>query len=89
MWKEALVYLDDVLVFSNFLEEHKKRIENLFLRIQKSGLKVNPDKCKFLVSELKFLGHIINDKGIKTDETKVASIKNFKKPNCVKHLRSF
>ena len=89
MWKEALVYLDDILIFSNTLGDHKIRLEKLFNRIQKSGLKINPDKCNFLVSELKFLGHIINDKGIKTDNSKIDSIKNFKKPNCIKHLRSF
>jgi len=89
MWKEALVYLDDILVFSKNLKEHKERIEKIFLRIQKSELKINPDKCKFPVSELKFLGHILNKEGIETDNSKIDAINNFEKPRCIKHLRSF
>ena len=89
MWKEALVYLDDILIFSKTIEEHKIRIEKLFKRIDASGLKVNPEKCKFLVPELKFLGHIISNYGIKTDMSKIDAIKEFKTPTCIKHLRSF
>ena len=89
MWNEALVYLDDILIFSSTIEEHIIRINNLFGRIRKAGLKIKPEKCKFLVRELKFLGHVINEKGIKTDNSKIESIQNAKQPNCVKHIRSF
>ena len=88
-WRESLVYLDDILVFSKTLEDHIRILEKLFTRISGAGLKLNPDKCKFLVPEIKFLGHIINSEGIKTDMDKIDVIKKFERPKCVKHVRSF
>jgi RNase H-like domain found in reverse transcriptase/Reverse transcriptase (RNA-dependent DNA polymerase)/Integrase core domain/Integrase zinc binding domain len=89
IWKECLVYLDDILIFSKTLEEHVNRVEKLFYKIANAGLKINPDKCKFLLPEVKFLGHIINAEGIRTDDSKIEAIKNFERPKCVKHVRSF
>ena len=89
LWKEAVVYLDDILIFGKNKEEHLERVENVLQRIKQSGLKVNPEKCIFLKNETKFLGHIINSDGIQTDKEKLIAIKNFDRPKCIKNLRSF
>jgi len=89
IWKESLVYLDDILVFSKTIEDHIRILDKLLGRIANAGLRLNPDKCKFFVSEIKFLGHIINTEGIKTDMEKIETIRKFEKPRCVKHVRSF
>ena len=47
-WKEAIVYLDDLLIFSSNIPEHYKRIKNVLKRIKESGLKISPSKCNFL-----------------------------------------
>ena len=88
-WKEAVVYLDDILIFAKDKEEHLKRIEHVFSKIKQSGLRINPDKCHFLVEKTKFLGYVISRDGIETDQTKIDAISKFQNPSCVKHLRSF
>jgi len=88
-WKEAVVYLDDILIFSNSLKEHYKRIENVFEKIKEAGLKINPSKCHFLKEEIRFLGHQINANGIQTEKSKIEAIEKFESPKCVKKLRSF
>ena len=47
------------------------------------------EKCFFLKEETKFLGHIINKEGIRTDDNKIEAIKQYDRPNCIKKLRSF
>jgi len=89
LWKVAVVYLDDILIFADTKEEHLKRIEMVLERIKYAGLKVNPEKCLFLKIETKFLGHIINGNGIRTDDNKIESIRGFERPKCIKKLRSF
>ena len=89
LWKIAIVYLDDILIFSKSKEEHISRINEVLSKVKEAGLKINPEKCSFLKNETKFLGHIINGEGIKVDETKIEAIKRFQRPKCLKQLRSF
>jgi len=84
LWKEALVYLDDILIFSETEAQHLDRLDKLFSKIQAAGLRINPEKCKLFQTELKFLGHIVNRDGIKTDPEKIRAIQDFEKPNCIK-----
>ena len=83
------VYLDDILVFSNSKDEHYRKLSEVLDKIEKAGLKINPGKCHFLKEEIKFLGHIVNRKGVKTDPAKTEAIQLFERPKCVKNLRSF
>ena len=89
LWKIAIVYLDDILIFSKDKDDHINRINEVLGRIKDAGLKINPEKCKFLAKETKFLGHIINSEGVKVDEAKIEAIKAFQRPKCLKQLRSF
>ena len=88
-WKEAIVYLDDILIFAKDEKEHKERLEKVFQRIKEAGLKISQEKCHFKKKEIKFLGHIINKNGIRTDNEKIRAMQEFEKPKCVKRLRSF
>ena len=53
----ALIYLDDVIVFSRTEEDHLVRLRAVFERFQEHGLKLKPSKCHFLWKEITFLGH--------------------------------
>ena len=88
-WKEAVVYLDDILVFAKNKEEHMQRIKHVLEKIKEAGLRINPEKCQFLTERTKFLGYIVSKNGIETDQTKIDAIKKFQNPSCIKHLRSF
>ena len=63
--KICVVYLDDIIIFSHSYEEHLQHLDAVFERIKQHGLKLNPSKCKFFQRRLKYLGHIISEKGIK------------------------
>ena len=89
LWKTAIVYLDDILIFSTNQDEHLCHVSEVLNKIKEAGLKINPEKCQFLKKETKFLGHIINREGIKVDNVKIEAIKNFQRPRCLKQLRSF
>ena len=87
--KYALVYLDDVIIFSKSIEEHIQHIEAVFELLRKVGLKIKLSKCTFLQREVEYLGHIVTEKGIGPDPKKLLSIKNYPTPKNSDELRSF
>ena len=84
-----LVFLDDVLVYSDSILEHVNRLDRVFAKLQLHGLKLKPSKCEFLKDHVRYLGHVVSKDGVATDERKVECVKNWKVPICVKDLRSF
>ena len=76
LWKYTMVYIDDINVYSSTWEDHLKHLEEVFKRLRKAGLKINPDKCHFGTQELQFLGYIVGINGIKPDESKIEKVKN-------------
>jgi len=87
--KGALMYLDDILVYSNGKAEHVRILVKVLEKIEKEGLRVNPEKCHLLRREVKYLGHVIDKDGVRADPLKLEALKTFVNPNCVKNLRSF
>ena len=61
----ALIYLDDVIVFSDTEEEHLKWLRAVLERFQEHGLKLKPSKCDFFKSEITYLGHQVSADGMK------------------------
>ena len=53
-------YIDDIVVWSNNMEEHRQHLEQIFQRLQEAGLKVHPGKCVFGADSIDFLGHRIS-----------------------------
>ena len=88
-WSVALVYLDDIIVFSPTIEEHFDRLEKVFQALRQAKLKVKPRKCHFFQSNIKYLGHIVSKKGISTDPEKTSVIVNWPTPAKVKDVRQF
>jgi len=70
----CIVYLDDVLMYSNTLQQHRKDVSNILEAIRKSGMKVKASKCEFHQSETEYLGFIIGQEGVKTDPVKTQAI---------------
>lgn len=63
-FKIALVYIDDILIFSETFEEHLHHLKLVFTNLRAAKLKLNPEKCKFGTKTVKYLGHIISKDGI-------------------------
>jgi Reverse transcriptase (RNA-dependent DNA polymerase)/RNase H-like domain found in reverse transcriptase/Spumavirus aspartic protease (A9) len=89
LWKHVMVFLDDLNIFSRTFDEHLQHLEDVFQRIEKAGLRINPDKCHFCTQSLQFLGHIITNKGILPDDSKVEAVKNYPVPQNLTQLRAF
>jgi len=85
----CMVYLDDVLIYSNTLQQHRKDISNILEAIRKSGMKVKPSKCEFHENEREYLGFIIGQEGVKTDPVKTQAIWDWITPKKIKEIQGF
>jgi hypothetical protein len=84
-----VVYIDDILVYSHFMEEHVEHPQKVFQRLKENKLYAKFEKCEFGVTEVDFLGHRITQEGLKMDGHKVKAILDWEPPRLVLALRSF
>lgn len=87
--KEVLVFLDDLIIFSETLEEHESRLMRVLARLKEYGLKLSPEKCKFFQTRVRYLGHIVSEDGVETDSEKLEALKTWPIPKNLKELKSF
>lgn len=87
--KICFVYIDDIIVIGENIEDHLRNIDTIFARLGEANLKVNLDKTHFMKTEVEFLGYIVGSEGIKPDPAKVKSIENLLPPTNLKELKSF
>ena len=85
----VLVYMDDILIYSSSAEEHVLHVRLVLERLRQNQLFVKRKKCKFMRTELKFLGLIVSDEGIKVDPAKVAAVQDWPRPRNVGDVRAF
>ena len=83
------LYLDDILIYARSHEEFLERLRKVFERLRKHKLTVNPTKCSFGMSEVEYVGHVINEKGLSFSHEKKEKVFNIPKPTIGKHLKSF
>lgn len=83
------VFLDDILVFSKNMEDHKKHLILMFEACEKSNLKLKRKKCNFGRDKVEYLGHVLGADGNSPGERNVIKIKNFPVPNNATDIRSF
>jgi len=87
--KFVQVYLDDVIIYSNNLDEHKRHIKAVLEKIREANLKLKPSKCQWFQTELKFVGHLVGRNSIKSDPRNVEKIKNTEISKNTTELRRF
>jgi hypothetical protein len=76
----AYIYLDDIIIWSNSLEEHTAQIEMVMKALREAHLYCNAKKSRFYLTELVFLGHCISQQGIEACSSKVEKILNWPIP---------
>ncbi|KAL3992407.1 methyl-CpG-binding domain protein 2 [Sarotherodon galilaeus] len=86
---EVIVYLDDLIVFGRTLEEHEQRLIKVLDRLEETGLKLSIDKCQFCRPQVTYVGHIVSEKRIATDPTKVEAVARWEQPTDLPSLQSF
>jgi hypothetical protein len=84
-----ILYLDDILVFSCTIEEMIDRLDCVFERLEKFGLKLKPRKCSLFKRETIYLGHVVSADGISTDPEKIRAIEDWEEPKTEGELRSY
>ncbi|GFR29644.1 retrovirus-related Pol polyprotein from transposon 297 [Trichonephila clavata] len=85
----AVLYLDDVAIFSQTWEDHLKHLDDIFLRLSNAKLHTKASKCQFAQAYIKYLGHLVGQ-GLRTPgELKVEVIKDFPIPANKTQVRTF
>lgn len=87
--KFSSVYLDDVIVFSNTLEEHLIHLDKIFNLFMKVNLRLKLKKCEFSKTKIEYLGHSVSKGQIYPLISKVHAIENAKPPTNIKELQQF
>jgi RNase H-like domain found in reverse transcriptase/Reverse transcriptase (RNA-dependent DNA polymerase)/Integrase zinc binding domain len=82
-------YIDDILVFSDNLKDHRKHVRSVLKALQEAGLQLDIRKCKFETTEVTYLGMIVSTSGIKMDPSKVQCILDWQAPTTVKDVQGF
>ena len=86
---EIEVYVDDMIARSHTEEEHLDHLHELFKRLKKYKLRLNPNKCTLGVTSGKLMGFIVSGKGIEVVPTKVKAIQEMPTPCTEKEVRGF
>jgi len=84
-----VTFIDDILVATDTEEGHNKLVEEVLKRLEENNLFVKPEKCKWKVREVEFLGVVISLKGVEMQKKKVKGILNWPASRNIKEVQKF
>ena len=87
--KYIVVFIDDILVYSNSYLEHEQHLRVVLKTLRENQLYAKLDKCEFWLKEVVFLGHVISAEGIFVDPRKVEAVLKWERPTNVTEIQSF
>ena len=87
--KCVFIYIDDLIIFSDSLEQHITDLESVFNILYDNGLKINIEKCHFFKKDVEILGHRLTVNGLMPQDSKIKVILSWLPPQNIKQLRSF
>ncbi|KAI2652744.1 Transposon Tf2-6 polyprotein [Labeo rohita] len=87
--RHLIVYIDDILIYSENLETHIQQVRTVLQCLIKHQLYAKLPKCEFHQTKITFLGYIISQDGVAMDEKKVSSVVSWPRPRTVKELQRF
>jgi hypothetical protein len=83
------VYLDDIIVYASSQDELLQRLQAVFDRLKQFNITLNPEKCKFGLTQVEYVGHTIDETGLHFSQEKLDKVMNFDKPTTHKQLKTF
>jgi len=86
---DTVTFIDDILVATDIEEGHNELVEEVLRRLEENDLFVKPEKCKWKVREVEFLGVVIGPKGVEMQKEKVKEVLNWPAPRNVKEVQKF
>jgi len=86
---DTATFIDDILVATDTEEGHDELVEEVLKRLEENNLFVKPEKCKWKVREVKFLGVVIGPRGVEMQKEKVEGVLNWPAPKNVKEVQKF
>ena len=89
VWKQCLVYLDDVVAFGKSYEGTLSSLRAVLARLRTHNLKLKAKKCEFFRTEVEYLGHEVGRKGVRPSLSKIQALHNWKIPTDVTQIKSF
>ena len=76
----VLIYLDDILIYSKWIEQYKSDLSQVFKRLKDNHIFVKESKCSLFLDQVEFLGHVIFDKGVSVEPGKVEVVAAWQPP---------
>jgi hypothetical protein len=87
--KSALVFFDDILVYSSSYEDHLIHLEQVLSLLSEQKWRVKASKCEFAQRSINNLGHVISSAGVSTDDSKIRDVREWPVSTDLKQLRGF
>jgi len=88
-WKSCLVYIDDIIVFSQSAGEHVEHLREVFTALRGAGVFLKAKKCHLFQEEVEYLGHIVGRGQLNVQDKNIRGLKEASPPRCKKDRRSF
>ncbi|CAF3004538.1 unnamed protein product [Rotaria sp. Silwood2] len=88
-WDYVVVYLDDIVIFSHSLQEHKHHVDEVLSVLNKAHFKVSPAKCIIAAKQIEFLGHIVSATTVQPTPDKIQAILDIPPPRTLSQANKF
>ena len=88
-WDYVVIYLDDIVIFSHTLEEHKRHVDEVLSVLNDAHFKVSPSKCTIAARQIEFLGHIVTATTVEPTPDKIQAILDIPPPRTLSQANRF
>jgi hypothetical protein len=87
--KFITIFVDDCIIYSKNATEHAQHLKRVFQRLREYGIYIQSSKAFYAQVEVDFLGHIVTAEGVKVQDDKVSTVREWPTPETVSHIRQF